>query len=1102
MPAAFRSVWWPVFSLVASVATLFSGTALAEPPADIQFNRDIRPILADHCFQCHGPDSVQRKADLRLDTEVGARADLGGRRAVVPGKPDESELLARILSSDPAERMPPDSIGKPLSASQIELLKTWISQGATWQKHWSFLPPEAPAIPPVARQDWVRNPIDAFILARLEKEGLAPSNEADRTTLLRRVTLDLTGLPPTPAEVDAFVADPSEAHYRAVVDQLLASPRFAERMAVRWLDGARYADTSGYQSDGERFMWRWRDWVLEAYHNNMPFDRFTVEQLAGDLLPNATLDQKIATGFNRNHRGNGEGGIIPEEYAVEYVVDRVETTFTVWMGLTMGCGRCHDHKFDPLSQREFYQAYAFFNNIPEYGRAWKYGNSPPSIKSPTREQQLSLTKLEGKLAVAQAKYAEFEIQLPALQSAWERTITDGKLPDWTIDRDLARHWPLNGSLDSTGPVANGAGGYAARKSQGPGAISNLLSAAPGSTVRSVDDPWFVRGEPAFAEGRFGQAAVFDGTRFVEAGDTANFGFYDAFTLSAWIQPSGAEGGTILSRMTDADQADGYAFVLKNGRLQLNLVKRWLDDALRVETEEPIEGEEWHHVLATYDGSRVASGVAIYVDGRPLKLKVNLDLLNQTFASKEPFRIGGGNGPQGRFHGLIDDVRTYAVALSLADAQIVAVPDSLSRILAIPAGQRSEAQRGKLAAYYLEQAAPEELRHARETLLALRRERFELLDSFPTTMVMEEIPQPKPAHVLIRGVYDRPGEPVARGVPQVLSEFPAGAPANRLGLAQWLVDKRHPLTSRVAVNRLWQMLFGIGLVKSVDDFGSQGEWPSHPELLDWLAVEFQRGPEETLEIRGVVPKDHAWDVKALIRAIVTSSTYRQSSKTNPELIRRDPENRLLARGPRVRLAAEMVRDQALAAAGLLVEKLGGPSVKPYQPEGLWKELSDTEYTQDHGSDLYRRSLYTFWKRTIAPPTMITFDAAGRETCIVRETRTNTPLQALTLMNETSFVEAARVLAERALREGGATPAERISFAFRRVLGRPPRDAELAVLRAGWERNLKHYRQNPEAAESLLKVGEFPREEGLDVTEHAAMTALCGLLLNLDEAITKE
>ncbi|MGE5193659.1 MAG: DUF1549 domain-containing protein, partial [Deltaproteobacteria bacterium] len=960
---------------------------LEQDLAPVEFNRDIRPILSDNCYQCHGPDKAQRKADLRLDTEEGATADLGGRRAVVPGNLEHSELYQRLIADDEKDRMPPAKSGKKLTKTQIDLFRRWIEQGAKWQKHWAFLPPVAVAPPKVRNPARVRNPIDEFVLGRLEREGLSPAPEADKTTLIRRVSLDLTGLPPTPAEVDAFLADDSSDAYEKVVDRLLASTRFGERMAVRWLDGARYADTNGYQSDGERSMWRWRDWVIDAYNRNMPFDQFTIEQIAGDMLPRATLDQQIASGFNRNHRGNGEGGIIPEEYAVEYVVDRVETTFTVWLGLTMGCSRCHEHKFDPFTQKEFYQAFAYFNNVPEFGRAVKYGNSPPFIKAPTVEQQQQLKQLESRLADEEQAFARLLPEIVAAQVEWERALDPQALAGWTITRAQKAHVSLDER--QTEPEC-------------------------GAAETRWED-----GEPLFKPGKLGQAGEFDGTRFVSAGDVGGFGFNDKFSLAAWAFPQGPRGGTILSRMTDAEHGDGYYVVLENGRLQFNLVKRWLDDALRLETEAPLAPDAWHHILVTYDGSRGASGVQVFINGKRQVLKVVLDLLNQTFATKEPFHIGAGNGPEGRFHGLIDDVRVCDDVLSEAEVQVLATAETIGDLRSLPLDRRTAAQSGKLRACFLERAAPLPIREAHERVEALRRERIRLVESFPTTMVMQEMPVPRDTFVLIRGEYDKHGEKVGPGLPASLPALPEGVPNSRLGLARWLVDRSNPLTARVAVNRMWQMLFGTGLVKTVDDFGAQGEWPSHPELLDWLAVEFMSGTASPLLGKGgqgrsrndfsgepaastATPpglplrsggKQDAWDVKALVRLIVTSSTYRQSSRTTPALLQRDPDNRFLARGSRLRLSAEMVRDQALYAGGLLVEKLGGPSVKPYQPEGLWKELADTDYVQDTGDNLYRRSLYTYFKRTVAPPTMMTFDAAARETCVVRETRTNTPLQAL-------------------------------------------------------------------------------------------------------------
>ncbi|HUY37052.1 MAG TPA: DUF1553 domain-containing protein [Pirellulales bacterium] len=1096
----------------------------------VEFNRDIRPLLSDHCFQCHGPDEAKRMGELRLDIEAAALAPRDGTRPIVPGDPAASELYRRIASTDPDERMPPADSGRKLRAEQIELVRRWIEQGAKWQGHWSFIAPRRPALPAVAGGDWARGPIDAFVLARLQREALAPAPEAERTSLIRRVTLDLTGLPPTPAEVDCFLADDSAEAYECLVDRLLGSPRFGERMANRWLDGARYADTNGYQSDGERFMWRWRDWVIDAYNRNLPFDQFTIEQLAGDLLPNRTLEQRIATGFNRNHRGNAEGGIVPEEYAVEYVVDRVDTTATVWLGLTMGCCRCHDHKFDPLSQRDFYRLFAFFNNVPERGKAVKFGNSPPMVKAPTARQRDDLAPIETRLAAALRSFAELAPRIAAAQTEWEKSLAAAAQPlDWTITAGLEVQYPLDGDpanhMPAAGPGRSAprplatrgepAAAPAIEPTRRVGTAHQGLGKAPAPAVGDAHPTMgdahptqrdahptvarFEGGEGAFVPGKLGQACMFDGSRYVDAGDVGSFGYYDRFSIAAWVQPSGDRGGTLVSRMTDAEQADGYCVALVGGKVHVNLVKRWLDDAVRVETERSLPPGEWRHLLVTYDGSRDANAIRVYIDGVPEPLAVRLDDLNQTFAAAQPLRIGGGGGPEGRFHGLLDDVRVYDRALAPEEAQVVATAESIDQLVSVPPERRTPAQNQKLRAYFLAEQAPDPIRKAWQEVVALGERHKTLVESFPTTMVMEELPTPRDTFILVRGEYDKRGERVAPGVPASLPPLAAGASgnipgasahtghSNRLDLARWLVDPANPLTARVAVNRYWQMLFGTGLVKTVDDFGAQGEAPSHPELLDWLATEYA---------------GNGWNTKAIIKTIVSSATYRQSSQVAPALARRDPENRLLAHGPRFRLSAEMIRDQALAAAGLLVERLGGSSVMPYQPDGLWNELAGVDYAQDHGEPLYRRSMYTFWKRTVAPPTMITFDAAGRETCAVRETRTNTPLQALTLLNEITFVECSRRLAQRAIVEGGATPADRIAHAFRLAVARPPVAAELEILTRGFQDHLAHYRAEPEAALQLVSSGESPRDERLDVAELAAYTAVASVILNLDETVTKE
>jgi mono/diheme cytochrome c family protein len=1000
--------------------------AAAEP--SVEFNRDVRPILTDHCFQCHGPDEKQRKGNLRLDISDGSSPARDGGPVVVDGQPEKSELWRRITSPDSDERMPPPDKGRKLNEAEIATIRAWIAQGAKWQKHWSLLPVVRPAVPVINRSDVALGPLDTFILARLDQEGLSPSLPADSATLLRRATLALTGLPPTPEEIDSFLADASPDAYERVVDRLLASPRYGERMAVPWLDAARYADTSGYQSDGERFMWRWRDWVIEALNADMPFDRFTIEQLAGDLLPQPTLAQRIATGFHRNHRGNAEGGIIPEEYAVEYVADRVETTAAVWLGLTLGCCRCHDHKYDPFSQRDFYSLFAFFNNVPEKGRAIKLGNSPPYIQAPTRQQAEQLSVRSAQMKERELRIYQLLTDIGEQRVAWQKKFAVPPGLDWKPTADLAAAVDLDG---------------------------NTKEQVSGKSCRCVD------GETTFTAGAVNEAVSFDGKCCLEIGDVADFGFFDKFALAAWIFFPKEGGGTIVSRMTDAEQSDGYQLALVEGKLQLNLSKRWLDDALRVETAKPISADTWHHVLATYDGSRVADGVELYVDGELHEKTVLLDELNQSFAAKSPLRIGGGGGPAMRFRGKIDEVRVYSYDGWGQDLQTLAASKTISDILTNKLGNAYEHQ--KLRAFYLQEHAPPEIRKEYQDFIKSVREFTAFREGLPTVMVMEEMPSPRESHILIRGQYDKPGERVEPNTPAELPPLSAATARNRLGLARWLVDPANPLTSRVIANRIWQLHFGTGLVKTAEDFGRQGEWPSHPELLDWLAAEFMHV---------------GWDVKRLHRTIVTSGTFRQASRATPELLARDPDNRLLARGPRLRLSAEMVRDQALLASGLLVEETGGPSVRPYQPLGLWSELTGgDDYQPGQGAEQVRRSLYTFWKRTIPPPALSTFDAPTREFCTVRESRTNTPLQALALLNEQTHVTAAKALAERIMREA-ATPEERISRAMLRVVGRPPVEHELAVLKAA----LARYRGHGD--------------------ETAAYTLVCSTILNLDEAVTRQ
>ena len=1025
----------------------------------VDFAREVRPILSDNCFSCHGPDEAARQRGLRLDVEEGLFEDRGrlGGPAVVAGNAADSRLYQRLVSGSSRLRMPRGA--DPLTDEQIETVRLWIDQGAEWESHWAFVPPERPAAPPVSEPEWVRNPIDAFVLARLDAEGLEPSAEAGRATLLRRVTLDLTGLPPTPAELAAFLDDDSPDAYERAVDRLLGSPRYGERMASEWLDAARYADTNGYQTDGERTMWRWRDWVIDAYNANMPFDRFTVEQLAGDMLPGATRDQRLATAFNRNHSQNGEGGIVVDEFLVEYAVDRVETTSTVWLGLTLGCARCHDHKFDPISQQEFYEVLAHFNNVPERGKAFKYVNSPPLITAPTAEQEAEAAALDEKLREAREAFAALGADVEAAQAAWERSLHGAGRVDWTPRGDLLAHHALDG---------------------------DVAGVREGRFVNAVLED----GRPQFVDGRVGDAAAFDGRRFIDAGLGPDLGYDDPFTLAAWIYPT-ASNGVIVSRADAGDQGEvGWGLYLEEGKLRFNMSTRILDDGVSAETVEDVRLGEWQHVLAAYDGSKTPGGIRIHVNGEPRETKALLDLVGNRMPQRYPLRIGASGSAKPRFEGVIDDVRIYGAALGPELAAVVATAEPLSSIARTAPERRTPAQAAKLRLAFLDQYAPPEIRAAWREAETLERERDALWASFPTVMVMEERAERRPTFRLNRGAYDNPGEEVFPGVPAVLPPLPEGAEADRLAFARWLVAPDHPLTARVTVNRFWQMYFGTGLVGTAENFGTQGEYPSHPALLDWLATTFV---------------DSGWDVKALQKLIVTSAAYRQSSRVTAGEHEADPENRLIARGPRLRLPAQMIRDQALAVSGLLAERVGGPSVKPYQPEGLWADMVEGgygDYVRSEGDDLYRRSLYTFWKRTLGPPTMMTFDSSTRETCIVRTGRTNTPLQALNLMNDVTYVEAARRLAERMMTEGGRTPAERVAFAWRLATARRPPPAAEAILVDGFRGHLERYGADRAAALELIRQGESPRDETLDVAELAAYTLVANLILNFDGTITKE
>ncbi len=882
-----------VLALLAWIPSVAATAGASGAATKVDFNRDIRPILSDNCFACHGPDPETRKAKLRLDTQKGALSDLGGYRAVVPGQADKSEVYRRITSPDRDEVMPPPDSHKRLTVEQIELVNAWISQGASWQPHWSLVPAEKPAVPVVKSARWARNPIDVFVAARFEAAGLSPSSEASKETLVRRVSLDLTGLPPTPAEVDAFLTDHRSDAYERLVDRLLASPRYGEHQARTWLDAARYADTDGLSWDSKRAIWPYRDWVVQAFNRNMPYDRFTIEQLAGDLLPTPTRDQLVATGFLRSHMTTNESGTFPEEALSHIVRDRVETFSAIWLGLTTGCAACHDHKYDPVTQKDFYQLSAYFDNgtDPWIIKGENITAPPPFLLLGTPEQEKELARLDAELASARA----------AIKTALENVT-----------------------------------------------YVEPLSAAAAARLKRADR--LGRRPPIALRGKRRDSIL-------------------AWELSERHKTKGTRG-------TDKDNK---------------------------------------------------------------------------------------------------------------------IPAEISKILAKDSARRTEGETRQLRDHFFAHifagAAPIFAPLHAQTA-SLEKQRATLDGAIPRTLVFAERPQRRQTHVLIRGEYDRKGEAVSPATPSILPRPPKGTPPNRLGLARWLTDPGHPLVARVAANRLWQQHFGTGIVKTSWDFGVQGEWPANPELLDWLATTFVAS---------------GWNVKALHRLILTSATYRQSSRLDRQKLDKDPENRLLSRGPRFRLDGEVLRDNALYVSGLLVERMGGPGVRPYQPGDLWKEVSypgsDTDhFVQDTGDALYRRSIYTFWKRTAPPPAIATFDAPSREICTVRRERTNTPLQALVLMNDPQFVEAARKLGERTMREGGTTPDERITWAFRLVLARRPSARALEKLKDLFVARLAAFRADDEAARALLEVGDSAPVRDLPPAELAAWTMVGSALLNLDETLT--
>ena len=1025
----------------------------AAPAKPLSYNEHIQPILAENCFACHGPDSSTRKAKLRLDRAEFATAVRGDHEpAIVPGQPDASPLVERILSTDDEERMPPLDSHKTLKPAEIALLKRWVAEGARYEQHWSFLAPARPAVPTVSwsTQRWARNPLDHFIAEKLAASGLKHSGAEEPARLLRRVTFDLTGLPPTPDELAAFARDPSPAAYERAVDRLLASDACAEQFGRQWLDAIRYADTHGIHIDNYRSIWPFRDWVVGAFRENKPFDQFTVEQMAGDLLPGATLDQKVASGFNRCLPTTSEGGAIAAEYEAIYAKDRVETMSTVWLGLTTGCAACHDHKFDPVSTKDFYSLTAFFRNNTMPAMDGNVSDTPPSLFVPAVGDRERWSALQPKIAAAKSAVQARAAEADGDFETWLATAKTLAAPP--VDRRVRLHLPLVGPADDTTPVSDGL--------YGPAPKINGLDRILGEPV------------PMTREG--------------------------AESFGLLVRIDAKPSGTLLSCLKADGTGSGWELFLENGKIGLFFADEKGGVSARGVAKDALAPGQWHHVLLSYDAASMRSrSIDVFVDGKAAANSGEVSSFPNDIIPAAPLRLGARHAADGRAAApltggevWVQDVRRYDRGFLLADAkQFSDVIEVQAALVAEPA-QRTAAQKKLLRAHYLATADAPSLPLA-ATLDRLLADDETLRRRGGVTLVMEEKKNSEPfAHVLTRGEYSQLGEKVPATTPAVLPPLPADAPRNRLALARWLVDAQNPLTARVTVNRVWQTVFGTGLVESAGDFGVTGSRPSHPALLDWLAVEF---------------RESGWNYRQLVRLMVTSATYRQSAAVSPALLERDPANRLLARGPRYRLDAEQLRDQVLAASGLLVAKLGGRPVRPYQPEGIWEDVAMKQsttrfYRADSGEALYRRSLYTLWKRTAPPPAMDILNAPSREVSCVRRDRTNTPLQALVTLNEPLFVEASRSLAARALRAAPAFDA-RLDAVSLRLLGRTFTKSERAILRRTLDAALATYRRDPAAAQQLLAVGASPADAQLPAPELAAWTLVASQVMNLDESLTK-
>lgn len=1022
----------------------------------IKYNRDIRPILSDRCFFCHGPDEHERKGDLRLDIREAAIEN----GSLVPGDVENSDIVYRLFTDDDDDLMPPRKSHKTMSAKEKELIVEWIKQGAEYEASWSLVAPAKSEISSKAK------PIDHFIDKHLARAGLGFSKEADPRTLIRRVSFDLCGVPPHPSEVGNFLKDVEslgiDKAYSSLVDRLLASPAYGERMTMSWLDVARYGDSSVMHADGPRQMWPWRDWVINAYNTNKPFDEFTIEQLAGDLLPNATIDQKVASGFNRNHATSDEGGAFAEELRVEYIVDRVRTTSNVWMGLTMECAQCHDHKYDAISQKEYYEFFAFFNNNQDPGMQSRKGNQSPVVKVVGKEQQKELDVLAKKVAEEKANLAKYKTSNQSKCDAWVEAKVKALAESGDALDTNQRGLKYKFGIDSENKKVK----------EESGAIVSLSTGVFQTDKRDGQQALKLDGKTAYAC------------------DTApNFKAGEPFSFGVWVKPMNDSGGAIFAQMDVDNKFSGYDLWMQARQIGIHIISSWSNDAVKVVSAEKLKAGVWHHVVVTYDGSKKAAGVEIYINNKKAKKKIEADRLIGSIETKVPFKIGSRS--KGNYwKGAVDDIRIYNRVLSKSEIANLH-SNAIQKILLTEPSKRTKKQTDTLREHYFA-TQDEQFRKISESHQKLVKQQTKLNNGLVTSMMMADNPpnRKRKTYILDRGAYDAPlkDQEVFPNVPAMLPKLPETEQKNRLVLAQWLTSKEHPLTARVTINRYWMMLFGEGLVRTAGDFGAQGVPPIHPELLDYLAVDFV---------------ESGWDVKRMIKQIVMSRTYRQSSKRLPNQIKGDPENLLLSRSPRFRLSGEMIRDNALLVSGLLVEKVGGKSVKPYQPVNIWNEVSLSKglrYSQDKGENLYRKSIYTYWKRSAPMPNLSILNVPSRETCVIQRPRTNTPLQALVTLNDPQFVEAARHFAQRLLLME-KDDAKRIDLAFEICLARPASEKEQQIISSTLIKFKRHFLDRPESAESLIKVGDSPVDNQFDGKKLAAWTVIAQMILNLDETLTR-